>query len=354
MVDLAHKHPDRKPFLACFGSALWDSTAMITEEELAALKLVKGSAQHRTLEEQNRILAQIDYHNQKDDQKTLNICFSSIGGTSCNLVRHLAALGTEASFSTLVGADAEGERIKEALRSYSTLRAHIHESASGKATGRITVLVTPDGERTMLVDLGVNEEIDQAVLCVEDIMTAQIYHVCGYQWQSFNQRKAVRDALALSHSCGVKVSLDVADPLVAAEHKDDFLELIRGGLVNVVFANREEARLLFGENFLVEALNFRDHVTYVFKLGGDGAQVICGGQVGEVKARKDIQVLDTTGAGDVLAGGFLAGWLNGCSVQQSLELGNYLAGDVITRLGVQASSAALEYGKKFLASCCGD
>ena len=337
-----------KPLLSCFCSALWDSTVLVAEEDIKRLDLIKGSAQYRSPREQQEVLETIAHHNQKDGGGSFSVGFSAPGGTCCNLARAMSALEVVVSFSTLVGQDEEGRRIKESLDELPFLRAHVHESDSEKGTGHITVLVTPDGERTMLVDLGVSADINREILYVQDLMESSLYHFCGYQWDSYAQKKAIRDAMDLSKSCGGKISLDVADPLIVARHREDFLKLIADGSVGLVFANKEEARGLFGEDFIEESQKVREDAIYVFKLGAEGALVLHRGEVKSVKGRQSIKVVDSTGAGDVLAGGFLAGYLRGHSLELSLELGNYLAGDVITRIGVQLSDEAIAYGKKLL------
>ena len=343
-------HPKKPQSLACFGSAFWDSTIVVSDEDLEKFALTKGISQYRAMDEQREILSQLNPSSGDSGACSSTIKISSPGGTSCNLVRHLAPFDVDVSFSTILGPDESGRQIRDALSALPSLRHHIIESQTGKSTGHITVLVTPDGERTMLVDMGVNIEMTKESLRSRDIMQAQVYHVCGYQWDSMVQRKLVKDAIALSASCGGIISLDVADPEVVARNKQDFLDLIQGGDIGIVFANHTEACALFGEDYKKQILARCDDVIYVFKLGAQGAVVIHRGSENDVEPRGGIKVCDTTGAGDVLAGGFFAGYLKGCSLLKCLQLGNHLAGDVVTRWGVQASDQAFREGRELLAS----
>ncbi|MCY4443858.1 MAG: adenosine kinase [Proteobacteria bacterium] len=331
---------EKRYALSSLGSSLWDTTVMVSSEDIDRLGLTKGTGIEVSSIEQARVLQEVTTKDSK--------IFRGLGGSSCNLVRTLASLGIEVSFSTIVGQDPTAQQVRDAL-DMSCLKTYIHHSQG--STGSVLVLVSEDGERTMLSSLGVGEELGKDHLCCGDILTSSIFHVCGYQWFHSAQRKAIIDAVAFVKASGGKVSFDLADPLVVKTFKKDFLKFIDAD-VDILFANHMEACELLGQEDAVENPKFqlKDDLVYVHKLGDKGAKIYEGGEERCYSKALAVKVVDTTGAGDNFAAGFLAGYILQKPHSLSAQIATILAGDVITRFGVQCSEQAIDTAKTLLHS----
>lgn len=264
---------------------------------------------------------------------------TELGGSSLNAIRTLAALGHKTVFAGMVNDDEYGTKIKERMNQLgikSYLGGHYTES-----TGTCLVLITPDGERTMNTNLGASRLYDKTHIPHAEIADSQVLHFCGYQWDTSEQKEAVSVSLATAHKNNTVISFDLADPFVVERNRDDFIRLIHEE-ADIVFANKEEARLLF--NTTPEDAGRRIAETgsiAVIKLGPDGA-LVCKGTERFQIAPVPTSVVDTTGAGDMFASGFLHGFLKGRDLGRCGEIAATLASDVISRVGASVSEAGIK------------
>jgi sugar/nucleoside kinase (ribokinase family) len=257
------------------------------------------------------------------------------GGSAANVLRGAAALGAKASYSSAIGDDRNGRLFKERLAALGiTDRTRVHP---GQATGSCVVLVTPDAERTMNTHLGACREYVPADLPADDIAATQIFFTTGYMWDTPNQIEAVETALVLARRAGAKIALDVADPFAVNRSGDAFRQLMEDGLIDILFANAEEAKMLVDAEGEAAALKIAEQVPLVaVKAGSAGSFVASGGTVHRAEIFP-VTAVDSTGAGDMYAGGFLYGVSRGLDPLTCARLGSFLAADNISRIGVRLS-----------------
>ena len=320
-------------------NALVDLLIHVKQKDLEKLKLSKGIMHLVSSTQQEEILK---YFAQAP-------VMQEIGGSTLNLIRVLARLNQKTVFTGMVGRDVFGRSIKDRLHKLGIVgKVYDHDT---QATGSCIVLVTPDGERTMNTHLGASQCYNATHLPAEEIKKSKFLHFCGYQWDGNEQRRCILEAIAVAKKYGTKVSFDLADPFVVRNHRDDFLSLIRK-YADVVFANREEALILQpGEPLekIAQAIANSGAIA-VIKRGADGALIVDGRQGAMTKINippHPIKVIDTTGAGDTFAAGFLYGLVNDKSLESCGKIAAILATDVISRMGVQWSDEAFAKVEQF-------
>ena len=260
-----------------------------------------------------------------------------LGGSAMNAIRTLAQLGRRTAFAGMIGEDHFGERIATRMEQLGIAG---HLGTSDETTGSCVILITPDGERTMNTHLGASRMYGLSEVPHDAIANAHVLHFCGYQWDTEGQMAAIRQALATAKRHQTLVSFDVADPFVVERHRDAFHELIASS-ADIVFANREEARLLYGGSAeaAAQAIVHAGAIA-VIKLGGDGALIQRGDETHLVEAVATT-VVDTTAAGDMFAAGFLYGFTGGRNLSQCGRMAARIASDVISRVGATVSDVAL-------------
>lgn len=283
----------------------------------------------------------------------------SPGGDCPNTIINLSWLGVKASFSGKVGRDDFGTMYEDRLKASGAVSDLGH--GKGK-TGSSIILVSPDGERTMNTFLGMCQEYTEQNVNRQHIAEADYLYTTGYMWDTQEQKDAVRFAISLAEGFGKAIAFDLADPFAVGRYRDDFLWLLER-YVDIAFANAEEVRLLFQEQDLevcVKRLAAMVPVCAV-KDGARGSYVAVRGDIRKVAVKK-VDVVDTTGAGDTYAAGFLyglirAGVMHGAdghidldkintpasnplafNIEDIAEAGmiaNWLGARIITRVGAQ-------------------
>jgi len=310
------------------GNALMDISVEAADADLETLALNKGIMHLVETSRQEEILRHLE-----GKPRT-----TELGGSALNVVRILASLGTRTGFIGMVGEDEFGNRILERMRELDIkpLLARTNDP-----TGSCVVLITPDGERTMNTHLGTSRHYNETHIPHEEIAAAKIVHIEGYQWDTEGQKGAIARALETAHKNGTLVSLDLADPFAVERSKQDFLKLIGNG-ADIIFANKEEASMLYGSTPEEAARKIAGTgALAVIKLGADGALIRKGKEEHRVPA-EPATVVDTNGAGDIFASGFLHGYSAGRSLPDCGKMAAVLAADVIGRVGVTVSEEALE------------
>jgi sugar/nucleoside kinase (ribokinase family) len=202
-------------------------------------------------------------------------------------------------------------------------------------TAQCLIFVTPDGQRTMNTFLGASQYLPAAALDRAMITDAAILYLEGYLWDPSEPRAAMRDAIALARESGRKVAFTLSDNFVIDRHGDDFRALIDTGQIDILFANDGEIAALTGKSDLEEAIAaVADKVqTLVVTLGAEGAIAIQDGERFAVAAEPVAHVVDTTGAGDLFAAGFLSGQAAGRGVADRLIMGAVCAAEIISHYG---------------------
>lgn len=306
-------------------NALIDLLVHVDEETITRNHLDKGIMKLVDQDVQAQLLASVGAQAEVET-----------GGSAANVLRGAAALGATASYSSAIGDDRNGRLFKERLAALGiTDRTRVHP---GQTTGSCVVLVTPDAERTMNTHLGACREYVPADLPADDIAATQLFFTTGYMWDTPNQIEAVETALVLARRAGAKIALDVADPFAVNRSGDAFRQLMEDGLIDILFANAEEAKMLVDAEGETAALKIAEQVPLVaVKAGSEGSFVATGGSIFRAEIFP-VTAVDSTGAGDMYAGGFLFGVARGLDPLTCARLGSFLAADNIARIGVRLSA----------------
>jgi len=315
-------------------NALVDILIEVQEADLAKLELRKGVMHLVDAPRQAAILRHFSGHPQTVE----------LGGSAMNAIRTLASLGRKTAFTGMVGQDDFGGRIAARMEQLGIL-AHIaaangEHAADGEGTGSCIILITPDGERTMNTNLGVSSRYSKADIPFDTIKQAKVMHFTGYQWDTPRQKEAIMAAIAAGKEYGTLISFDLADPFVVERHRDELQQIIKNE-ADIVFANKEEAKLLYNNTpeYAAEQIAATGAIAVV-KLGAEGAMVRSGAETKKVLPVAT-KVVDTTAAGDMFAAGFLNGFSLGKDLDTCGKMAATLASDVISRIGATVSQHAL-------------
>ena len=308
----------------CIGNAIVDVIANADDEFLAAEGLAKGSMRLIDAAEAERLYA----HMQPAREVS--------GGSAGNTAAGIAALGGRAGFIGQVAPDQLGEFYIHDLRA-AGVEFTTPPADFGVPTARSMVLVTADGHRTMNTFLGAAQHLPATALDEQQIRDSAVLYLEGYLWDPETPRYAMVRAIEVARSAGRKVAFTLSDSFCIDRHRDGFNALIDGGRIDILFANEAEIQALAGEPHLDSAVDaVRDKVsTLVVTRSEHGALAIQGGERAEAPAEAVREVVDTTGAGDLFAAGFLAGQARGLDLAKSLKLGAIAAAEVIQHFGAR-------------------
>jgi len=258
------------------------------------------------------------------------------GGSAANTLAGLSALGAQCAFVGQVAADQLGSVFAHDIRAVG-IDYDTPAREGEPPTARCLIFVTPDGQRTMNTFLGASQFLPASALDEEAIGGAKILYLEGYLWDPEEPRAAMRRAIETAKAAGRKVSFTLSDAFVIARYGDDFRALINDGLIDILFANEVELGAITGEeDFDAGIAALKDKVpTLVVTRSEKGAVAISGGETASVAAEPVDAVVDTTGAGDLFAAGFLAGYVKGESLETSLKMGAIAAAEIISHYGAR-------------------
>ena len=308
----------------CIGNAIVDVIANAEDQFLAQEGLVKGSMRLIDAEEAERLYSHMGPAHQVS------------GGSAGNTAAGIAALGGRAGFIGQVAPDQLGEFYRHDLTS-TGVEFITAASDVGQPTARSMILVTPDGHRTMNTFLGAAQHLPKEALDEAQIRDSAILYLEGYLWDPETPRYAMVRAIEVAREAGRKVAFTLSDTFCVDRHRDGFNQLIDGGRIDILFANQAEVEALAGVAHLESAVAaIAPKVgTLVVTRSEDGALAVRGGERADVPAEPIKGLVDTTGAGDLFAAGFLLGTARGKSLEQSLRLGAICAAEVIQHYGAR-------------------
>ncbi len=256
------------------------------------------------------------------------------GGSAGNTTAGLASFGARAAYIGRVADDAFGKVFAHDLRS---LGVHFDSpiASDGLPTGRCLVIVTPDAQRTMCTYLGAGAELDVHYVDEAVIEAAAVTYLEGYVWDPPPAKAAVRRAAEIAHRADQRVALTLSDPFCVDRHRAEFLELVESH-VDILFANEHEITMLYEVETFDEALHrVRGHCEIAaLTRGALGSIIVAGDDVHVIDAHPT-EVVDTTGAGDLYAAGFLYGFTHGQDLATSGKLASLAAAEVISHLGAR-------------------
>jgi sugar/nucleoside kinase (ribokinase family) len=316
--------PNSSLDVLCIGNAIVDVIANASDDFLEHEGLTKGTMRLIDAEEAERLYSQMGPVHQVS------------GGSAGNTAAGIAALGGRAGFVGQVAQDQLGEFYRHDLTAagveFTTPAANV-----GVPTARSMILVTPDGHRTMNTFLGAAQNLPASALDEDQIRGATILYLEGYLWDPETPRYAMVRAIEFAREAGRKVAFTLSDIFCVDRHRSGFNQLLDEQRVDILFANQAEIEALAGCNDLETAISkVRERVeTLVVTCSEAGALATRGGERCDVTAEPIERLVDTTGAGDLFAAGFLLGESRALGLNASLRLGAIAAAEVIQHYGAR-------------------
>ncbi len=310
------------------GNAIVDALAPTGDDVLARLQLNKGS------------MTLIDESSSARIYAEMGPATISSGGSAANTMVGLASLGAKAAFIGKVKDDDSGRAFRHDIEK-SGVAFSTPATATGPATARCLVLVTPDGERTMSTYLGACVHLGPDDIDEELIARTRIVYLEGYLWDPPQAKAAFRKAAEAAHRSGARVALTLSDAFCVDRYRDEFLGLIRGGAVDIVFANESELHALYQTadfGTAVAELKKEKALAFVTR-SANGCLVVDHGEAESAPASAIDRLVDTTGAGDLFAAGALFGLSRGAPNVRAAAIGALAAAEVIQHFGARPQTS---------------
>ena len=309
------------------GNAIVDIIARCDDETIAELDLNRGGMTLVDADGADRLYDAMGQATEKS------------GGSAANTLVGLSQLGAQCAFIGQVADDQFGAVFAHDIRAagidFDTPMRRTSKDESEPPTGRCLIFVTPDGERTMNTFLGAGQFLPASALNEDLIASGAILYLEGYLWDPEEPRGAMRRAIEVARGAGRKVAFTASESFVIDRHGDDFRAMIEDGVIDILFVNEGELATLTGEDDFeagVAALAGKVPVLVATR-GPAGAIAVAGDERAQVAAEPVEKVVDTTGAGDQFAAGFLSGHAKGESLETCLRRGAIAAAEVISHYG---------------------
>lgn len=268
------------------------------------------------------------------------------GGSAANTIACLASLGGQGAFIGKVHSDQLGEIFRHDIRSLG-ITFETAPSVGGISTARCLIFVTPDAERTMQTFLGACVELSPADIDPQIIAESKVTYLEGYLWDPPGAKQAFIEAADLAHDADRLVSLSLSDPFCVDRYRDEFRDLVEQH-IDVVFANEDEICSLYQVDKFDDALqHVRGHCKIAaLTRSAKGSVIVAGDEVHVIDAEPVEQVVDTTGAGDAYAAGFLYGLTQGKPLDECGRLGGIASAEVISHFGARPETPLNELAAK--------
>ena len=310
--------------VVAIGDAIVDVIATCDDAFLEQHQLPKGSMQLLSTPEADALYA------------AMGPAREISGGSAANSMAGAAALGLRAAFVGQVANDQLGAIFAHDMRSLG-VRFDTAALTDGPPTGRCLILVTPDAQRTMNTCPGASHELTTKSLDADMIRSASVTFLEGYLWGPERPRAAMLEAANIAHAAGRTVAFTLSESLCIGGRREGVMGMVESGVVDVLFGNEHEVRHLTGCASLSECVESLESKvrTLVITRGSEGAIAVADGHCTEVSAAPVKKVVDTTGAGDLFAAGFIAGRCRGRDLHGCLEAGSIAAAEVISHFGAR-------------------
>ena len=253
------------------------------------------------------------------------------GGSVANSIVGLSQLGNKVGFIGKVNEDDLGDKYEDGLKK-ENVEYFYSKKKEELPTGTCLILITPDSERTMCTFLGIAGKINENDVDVSAVKNSEITFLEGYLWDEVDPKKAFNKAIQNSN----KAAMSLSDLFCVERHKPHFLDLFKNKL-DIIFANEQEALSLIDSKNFDEVISFGKKLgkLIVITRGEKGSIAIQKNEVVECDSKKDLKIVDLTGAGDLFAAGFLHGHVNNLSLKESLEKGTEMASKIIQKIGAR-------------------
>tara|TARA_B100000787_G_scaffold165110_1_gene148611 strand:- start:1765 stop:2694 length:930 start_codon:yes stop_codon:yes gene_type:complete len=301
------------------GNAIVDVICKVNDQYLVDNGLTKSTMKLVDEDEFKKLLS------------TLEIEETVSGGSVANSIVGLSQLGNDVGFIGKISDDDLGQKYEEGLIK-EKVKYFYNKKEEILPTGTCLILITPDAERTMVTFLGVAGKISEKDIDEKAIEQSKMIFLEGYLWDKGEPKSAFDKAMSFPN----KKAMSLSDQFCVERHKDDFLNLVKNRL-DITFANEQEIKSLINANSFKEVITFGKELGkfLIVTRGAEGSVAIKNNEVIECKSKKNLQILDLTGAGDLFAAGFLHGFINGFSIQESLEKGTEMSSKIIQKVGAR-------------------
>ena len=253
------------------------------------------------------------------------------GGSVANSMVGLSQLGNEVGFIGKINDDELGQKYEDGLKK-ENVDYFYFKKKEALPTGTCLILITPDSERTMCTFLGTAGKIDENDVDINSIKNSEITFLEGYLWDEGNPKSAFDKAIKNSN----KVAMSLSDLFCVERHKPHFLNLVKNKL-DITFANEQEITSLIDAKDFDEVISFAKQINKIIIItrGEKGSVAVSKNDVIECESKKDLKILDLTGAGDLFAAGFLHGHINNLTISESLEKGTEMSSKIIQKIGAR-------------------
>jgi len=303
-------------------NALIDLLVKVNDDDLKNAELKKGISQLAPDGKVDSILTKFT------DIKTVP------AGATTNTLMGIAALGGKSILIGMIGSGKYGKMFEDRITKQGVVSRLIK---SNNATGKAATLVTPDAERTFAVNLGAATQLTPDAVIEKDIKDSKILYFTGYEFESVNE--VIMKAVGIAKKNNVTIAMDLADPDLIQRNKEKLEELIND--IDILFMNENEAKAFTGlePKKAAEVLSKKVDIV-IAKIGDQGSYVYSDSKITECKAFKT-EAVDTTGAGDLFAAGFLFGMTHNKSIEESARLGSYMGSKIVEQVGALLSEKAV-------------
>jgi len=253
------------------------------------------------------------------------------GGSVANSIVGLSQLGNPVSFIGKVNNDDLGDKYEKSLTNEKVKYCY-QKKEELIPTGTCLILITPDSERTMCTFLGIAGKVSDKDIDETAIKNSELIFLEGYLWDEGEPKAAFDKAMNLS----TKTAMSLSDPFCVDRHKKSFLDLVKNKL-DIVFANEQEALSLIDTKNFDEVISFSKQLgkLIIITRGEKGSVAIKNNELVECESKKNLKIVDLTGAGDLFAAGFLHGYVNNLTMKQSLEKGTEMSSKIIQVFGAR-------------------
>jgi sugar/nucleoside kinase (ribokinase family) len=303
------------------GNAIVDVICKIEDNFLLENSLTKSTM---------KLVDEIEF---KKVLSNLQIKQTIAGGSVANSMVGLSQLGNLVGFIGKINKDNLGEKYEQSLTK-ANVKFLYGKKEESIPTGTCLILITPDSERTMITFLGIAGKISEKDIDEKAIKASEIIFLEGYLWDEGEPKSAFNKALLLAN----KSAMTLSDLFCVERHKSSFLDLVKNKL-DITFANEQEIKSLINASSFEEVITFGKQLnkSLIITRGEKGSVAIVKNEVIECDSKKQLDIIDLTGAGDLFAAGFLHGKINNLSTKQSLEKGTEMSSKIIQKIGARLS-----------------
>ena len=301
------------------GNAIVDVICKVDDRYLSENKLTKSTM---------KLVEEIEF---KKLISTLKIEDTVSGGSVANSIIGLAQLGNKVGFIGKINDDDLGQKYEDGLKK-ENVNYFYSKKKEELPTGTCLILITPDSERTMCTFLGTAGKIDKNDVKDSSIKNSKIIFLEGYLWDKGGPKSAFDKAISLAN----KTAMSLSDQFCVERHKNSFLDLVKNK-IDITFSNEQEIKSLINTSSFEDVITFGKQLKklLIVTCGEKGSVAIINNEVIQCDSKKNLNIIDLTGAGDLFASGFLHGYINNFSTKESLAKGTEMASKIVQKIGAR-------------------